>query len=121
MPTSSGLVGGCTNADACAAETGLAPCPTLAVVSVTGGSEVAPRESIAPASALTVSAYVKVYGSTIVSNHKPTEIKKNTTKTEQKRTKENRPDRIRPDQSKKKEQINNNGKEIRKERNRGKI
>ena len=40
MPTLSGLAGGCAVADTCAAETGLATWPVLAVASVTGESEV---------------------------------------------------------------------------------
>ena len=46
MPTLSGLAGGCAIANTCGAETALAPCSVLAA-SVTGDSEVAPREQLA--------------------------------------------------------------------------
>ena len=62
MPNSSGLAGICTVV--CGVETGSATCAVLAVASVTGESEVA------AVFALTVLAYVLVYGCTAVSNHK---------------------------------------------------
>ena len=66
MPTLSGQAGACAMADTCAAETELMPSPVLSVASVTGEAEVASREE------LTFSAYVIVYGCTVVSNHNPT-------------------------------------------------
>ena len=62
MPTLSGLAGGCAVTNTCAAETALTTCPVLAVASITGESEVATREQVAPVSAPAVSGYVSVYG-----------------------------------------------------------
>ena len=58
MPTLSALAGICAVANTCGVETGSAICPVVAVASVTGDSEVAAWEQVAPVSAPTVSAYV---------------------------------------------------------------
>ena len=65
MPTLTELPGGC-------AFPGLATWSALPVASIADESEVATGEPEAPVSALTFSAYVIVYGCTVVSNHKPT-------------------------------------------------
>ena len=70
MPTLSGLAAGCAIADTCGAETGLVTCPVLAVASITGDSEVAMREQVAPVSTLAVLDYVPVYACTVMSNKK---------------------------------------------------
>ena len=72
VPTLSGRAGGCAMADACAAETGLMPYPALAVLSVNGKSEVAPRDSVAPALSPALLNYVTVYRIGVMSNQKQT-------------------------------------------------
>ena len=93
MPTLSALSGTCAVADTCAAETGLRPCPVLAVASVTGESEVA------PVSALAFLAYVLVYGWIYSREQSQSKLNKaEPHKTEQRKTKESKRDRTRPDQ-----------------------
>ena len=70
MPTLSGLARECAIAETFGAERGLTTWPALAVPSVTGESEVAARELVAPVSALTFLDYVSMYGCVVISNHK---------------------------------------------------